>query len=64
MAADTLAKPAANAIDAGRNFYRSKAANTFGTDEPEVFVKMLDRGMYDGMYEAREEQKKIAGQSR
>ena len=26
MAADTLAKPAANAIDAGRNFYRSKAA--------------------------------------
>lgn len=27
MAADSLAKPATNAIDAGRNLYRSKAAN-------------------------------------
>lgn len=50
--------------DRVRNAAKDCLENTFGTDEPEVFVKMLDRGMYDGMYEAREEQKKIAGQSR
>ena len=37
---------------------------TFGTSEPDVFDKMLDKGMYDGMYGMKEEQKKITGQSR
>ena len=36
----------------------------FGTSEPDVFAKMLDKGMYDGMYHIKEEQKKRAGQSR
>lgn len=38
--------------------------NTFGTGDPDVFDKMLDRGMYDRMYQTKEEQKKISGQSR
>lgn len=38
--------------------------NTFGTSEPDVFDKMLDKGMYDGMYHVKEEQKQISGQSR
>ena len=50
--------------DRVRNAAKDCLENTFGTDEPEVFAKMLDRGMYDGTYEAREEQKKITGQSR
>ncbi len=47
-----------------RNAARDCLENTFGTHEPEVFEKMLEKGMYDGMYETREEQKKISGQSR
>ncbi len=47
-----------------RNAARDCLENTFGTHEPEVFAKMLDRGMYDGMYGPREEQKKISGQLR
>lgn len=47
-----------------RNAARDCLENTFGTHEPEVFAKMLDRGMYDGMYKARKEQKKMSRQSR
>ena len=50
--------------DRVRNAARDCLENTFGTHEPEVFAKMLEKGMYDGMYETREEQKKISGQSR
>ena len=50
--------------DRVRNAARDCLENTFGTSEPEVFDKMLDRGMYDGMYHAREEQKQISGKSR
>ena len=44
-----------------RNVARDGLEDTFGTSEPEVFNKMLDKGMYDGMYHAREEQKQISG---
>ena len=44
-----------------RNAARDGLENTFGTSEPEVFDKMLDKGMYDGMYHAREEQRQISG---
>ena len=47
-----------------RNAARDCLENTFGTSEPDVFDKMLDKGMYDGMYGMKEEQKKITGQSR
>ncbi len=47
-----------------KNAARDCLENTFGTSEPEVFDKMLDKGVYDGMYHAREEQKQISGQSR
>lgn len=47
-----------------RNAARDCLENTFGTSEPKVFDKMLDKGMYDGMYSIKEEQKKITGQSR
>lgn len=47
-----------------RNAAKDCLENTFGTNDPDVFVKMLDNGMYDGMYHAKEEQKKISGQSR
>ena len=50
--------------DRVRNAARDCLENTFGTGEPEVFDKMLDRGVYDGMYHAREEQRQIAGSSR
>jgi len=50
--------------DRVRNAAKGCLENTFGTGEPEIFAKMLDKGMYDGMYETREEQKKISGQSR
>lgn len=50
--------------DRVRNAAKGCLENTFGTNEPEIFAKMLDKGMYDGMYETREEQKKISGQSR
>ncbi|MEZ3428909.1 MAG: hypothetical protein K1W36_01220 [Lachnospiraceae bacterium] len=50
--------------DRVRNAARDCLENTFGTSEPEVFDKMLDNGMYDGMYHAREEQKQISGKSR
>lgn len=36
----------------------------FGTSDPEVFAVMLDKGVYDGMYQAKEPQKKITGQAR
>lgn len=47
-----------------RNAARDCLENTFGTSEPDVFNKMLDKGMYDEMYSMKEEQKKITGQSR
>ena len=47
-----------------RNAARDCLENTFGTSEPDVFDKMLDKGMYDGMYGMKEEQKKITGQPR
>ena len=47
-----------------RNAARDCLEHIFGTSEPDVFAKMLDRGMYDGMYHVREEQKQISGQSR
>jgi len=50
--------------DRVRNAAKDCLENTFGTNDPDVFVKMLDNGMYDGMYHAKEEQKKISGQSR
>ncbi len=50
--------------DRVRNAARDCLENTFGTSEPEVFDKMLDKGVYDGMCHAREEQKQISGKSR
>lgn len=50
--------------DRVRNAAKDCLENTFGTSEPDVFDKMLEKGMYDGMYDQREEQKKISGQSR
>lgn len=50
--------------DRVRNAAKDCLENTFGTSEPDVFDKMLDKGMYDGMYHAKEEQKQISGQSR
>jgi len=47
-----------------RNAARDCLENIFGTSEPDVFVKMLDKGMYDGMYHAKEEKRQISGQSR
>ena len=47
-----------------RNAARDGLEDTFGTSEPDVFDKMLDKGMYDGMYHAKEEQKQISGPSR
>lgn len=47
-----------------RNAARDCLENTFGTHEPEVFAKMLEKGMYDGMYETREEQRQISEPSR
>ncbi|MCM1235572.1 MAG: hypothetical protein NC489_36195 [Ruminococcus flavefaciens] len=47
-----------------RNAARDCLEDTFGTNEPDVFDKMLDKGMYDGMYHAKEERKQISGQSR
>lgn len=44
-----------------RNAARDGLEDIFGTSKPEVFDKMLDKGMYDGMYHAREEQKQISG---
>lgn len=50
--------------DRVRNAAKDCLDNTFGTSEPDVFDKMLDKGMYDGMYHAREDQKQISGPSR
>lgn len=50
--------------DRVRNAAKDCLDNTFGTSEPDVFDKMLDKGMYDGMYHAKEEQKQISGPSR
>lgn len=50
--------------DRVRNAARDCLENTFGTHEPDVFDKMLDKGVYDGMYHAREEQRQISGPSR
>ena len=47
-----------------RNAARDCLEHIFGTSEPDVFAKMLDKGMYDGMYHVKEEQRKISGQSR
>lgn len=50
--------------DRVRNAAKDCLEHTFGTSEPDVFDKMLDKGMYDGMYHVKEEQKQISGQSR
>ena len=50
--------------DRVRNAARDCLENAFGTSEPDVFDKMLDNGLYDGMYHAGEEQKQISGKSR
>nr|WP_289707614.1 hypothetical protein [Enterocloster clostridioformis] len=50
--------------DRVRNAARDCLEDTFGTSEPDVFDKMLDNGLYDGMYHAKEEQRQISGQSR
>ena len=50
--------------DRVRNAARDGLEDTFGTSEPDVFDKMLDNGVYDGMYRAKEEKKQISGQSR
>lgn len=47
-----------------KNAARDCLEHIFGTSEPDVFVKMLDKGMYDGMYHTKEEQKQISGPSR
>lgn len=47
-----------------RNAARDGLEGTFGTSEPDVFDKMLDNGLYDGMYRAKEEQRQKSGQSR
>lgn len=47
-----------------RNAARDCLEDTFGTNEPDVFDKMLDKGMYDGMYHAKKERKQLSGQSR
>ena len=47
-----------------RNAARDCLEHIFGTSEPDVFAKMLDKGMYDGMYQTKEEQKQISGPSR
>lgn len=50
--------------DRVRNAAKDCLEDTFGTSDPDVFDKMLDKGMYDGMYHAREEQRQISGKSR
>lgn len=50
--------------DRVRNAARDCLENIFGTSEPDVFDKMLDKGVYDGMYHTREEQRQISGPSR
>lgn len=50
--------------DRVRNVARDCLEDTFGTSESDVFDKMLDNGLYDGMYRAKEEQRQISGQSR
>lgn len=50
--------------DRVRNAAKDCLENTFGTREADVFDKMLNKGMYDGMYHTREEQKRISGPSR
>lgn len=50
--------------DRVRNAARDGLEDTFGTSEPDVFDRMLDNGLYDGMYRAKEEQRQISGQSR
>lgn len=50
--------------DRVRNAARDGLEDTFGTSEPDVFDKMLEKGIYDGMYRAKEEEKQISGQSR
>ncbi len=47
-----------------RNAARDCLENTFGTSEPDVFNKMLENGLYDEMYHAKEEKRQISGQSR
>ena len=47
-----------------RNAARDCLENSFGTSSPDVFAKMLDMGMYDGMCRAKEEHKKASGQMR
>lgn len=50
--------------DRVRNAARDGLEDTFGTSEPDVFDKMLENGVYDRMYRAKEEEKQISGQSR
>lgn len=46
-----------------RNAAKDCLEQAFGTSEPDVFDKMLDKGLYDGMYHVEKKQK-ISGQSR
>lgn len=47
-----------------RNVAKNCMEHIFGTSEPDVFAAMLGRGVYDGMYQKKEEPKKIPGGSR
>lgn len=47
-----------------RNAARDGLEDTFGTSEPDVFNRMLENGLYDGMYHAKEEKRQISGPSR
>ncbi len=47
-----------------RKAAKDNLEEVFGTDDPEVFQVMLDRGVYDRMRHAKEDQKNLSGQSR
>lgn len=47
-----------------RNAARDCLEQAFGTSELDVFNRMLDKGVYDGMRHTKEEQKQISGQQR
>lgn len=47
-----------------RSAAKDSMEQQYGTNEPEVFQVMLEKGMYDGMFPAREIQKKEIGEAR
>lgn len=47
-----------------RNAAKDCLEDAFGTGDPDVFARMLDKGVYDGMYHAKDGQKGISGQPR